>query len=99
MKMSLSKANPFVVGIVVYESFESDTVAKSGYVPMPNVTSEAMLGGHAVLCVGYNDIKKVWIMRNSWGTSWGDRGYFYLPYAYLLDNTLTSDLWNISKMK
>jgi C1A family cysteine protease len=57
--------------------------------------NDTVLGGHAVVCVGYDDIKKVWIMRNSWGTYWGDKGYFYLPYAYLTNDDLTSDLWII----
>ena len=61
---------------------------------MPDIKTETLLGGHAVLCIGYDDNKKVWIMRNSWGMS----GYFTLPYAYLLNSTLSSDLWNIMKI-
>ncbi len=94
MKNSLFATNPFVVGISVYESFESDTAAKT----MPNVKTEKLLGGHAVLCVGYDDVANHWIMRNSWGASWGDNGYFYLPYDYLLSTSLTSDLWNIRRV-
>lgn len=66
---------------------------------MPDLTTEKCLGGHAVLCVGYDDSKSHWIMRNSWGAEWGDKGYFYLPYPYLLNQDLTSDLWNITKVK
>jgi len=98
MKTSLNSGAPFVVGIAVYASFESANVAATGYVPMPDVNNEQFLGGHAIVCVGYNDAKQVWIMRNSWGNSWGANGYFYLPYAYLLDSNLSSDLWNITKM-
>lgn len=97
MKKSLANNNPFIVGIAVYESFESIKVAKSGYVPMP-YSNEKILGGHTVICVGYDDNKQVWIMRNSWGSNWGDKGYFYLPYLYLLDSKLSSDLWNIKKI-
>ena len=96
MKTLLVENNPFVVGIAVYESFMSDEVAKTGYVPMPSY-DEICEGGHAVLCVGYDDKKRVWIMRNSWSDLWGDKGYFYLPYEYLLDSSLSSDLWTISK--
>jgi C1A family cysteine protease len=98
MKTSLFNNAPFVVGICIYESFESDKVAATGMVPMPDTKKEQMLGGHAVLCVGYDDSRKVWIMRNSWGTDWGDKGNFYLPYDYLLDTNLSTDLWNITKM-
>lgn len=98
MKTSLYHHYPFVVGIAVYESFESRNVALTGKVPMPK-KGEQLLGGHAVVCVGYDDSKKVWIMRNSWGNEWGDNGYFYLPYEYLLDSNLSSDLWNIKSIK
>jgi C1A family cysteine protease len=96
MKTSLARGNPFVVGINVYESFESNEVSKSGIVPIPQ-HNEHCLGGHAVVCVGYDDHKQCWIMRNSWGNTWGMSGYFTLPYLYLLDSSLSSDLWNISK--
>jgi C1A family cysteine protease len=96
MKTCLINGYPFVVGIAVYSSFESDEVAKSGNVPLPNVHKEELLGGHAVVCVGYDASKEVWIMRNSWGTSWGNNGYFTLPFTYLLDSSLSSDLWAIT---
>jgi C1A family cysteine protease len=98
MKNALFSGYPFVVGIAVYASFETQTVANTGLVPMPTINDQ-LLGGHAVVCVGYNDNKKHWIMRNSWGSSWGDNGYFYLPYNYLLDSKLSSDLWCINKMQ
>jgi C1A family cysteine protease len=95
MKSSLANGYPFVVGILIYSSFESNA---TGVIPMPNVRTERHLGGHAVVCVGYDDNKQVWIMRNSWGTGWGMAGYFTLPYQYLLDSNLSSDLWNIMKI-
>ena len=66
---------------------------------MPNTRKEQILGGHAVVCVGYNEFSQKWIMRNSWGSSWGDKGYFYLPYNYLLNPSLTTDMWTITKME
>jgi C1A family cysteine protease len=98
MKASLAAGNPFAVAISVFASFETDEVSRSGVVPMPR-HNEACLGGHVVVCVGYDDHRRVWIMRNSWGACWGDRGYFTLPYAYLLDASLASDLWNIAQAK
>jgi len=64
---------------------------------MPKKT-EQLLGGHAVMCVGYKTIKKklYFIVRNSWGSSWGDRGYFYMPAAYISDSNLCDDFWTIS---
>ena len=47
------------------------------------------------MAVGYNDQTQVFIVRNSWGSGWGDGGYFYMPYAYLLDDNLSDDLWVI----
>jgi C1A family cysteine protease len=92
MKNALLSGIPFAVGILVFPSFLSSKVSSSGMVPMPS-RNEKPIGGHAICCVGYDDTKQVWIMRNSWGTSWGDNGYFYLPYAYLTNNSYTTDLW------
>jgi C1A family cysteine protease len=94
MKGCLAAGFPIVLGISVYESFESQQVAKSGVVPMPT-SSEKLLGGHAILAVGYHDAEQRFIMRNSWGTSWGLRGYFTIPYTYLTDSNLCDDLWTI----
>ena len=94
MKAYLNFGFPFVVGITVYNSFENATVNRSGIVPMPPVNKfDKILGGHAVLVCGYTTTH--WICRNSWGTSWGDNGYFYLPYAYLTNKKLNSDNWCI----
>ena len=97
MKKALNHGYPFVVGITIYESFESESVAKTGIVTMPT-PDENSLGGHAVVCVGYDDTKNLWIMRNSWGEGWGDGGYFYLPYEYLTNSDLASDLWCVTSM-
>jgi len=94
MKACLSEGYPFVYGFTVYESFESQQVAQTGDVPMPS-PGEQVLGGHAVLAVGYDDDESKFIVRNSWGPNWGDGGYFYMPYAYLLDNNLADDFWTI----
>jgi C1A family cysteine protease len=87
---------PFVFGFTVYESFESEAVASVGEVPMP-APDEQVLGGHAVLCVGYNRSNQMFTVRNSWGKDWGDHGYFYMPFAYLTDRNLSDDLWSIRR--
>lgn len=97
LKTALASGFPVVVGITVYESFESDAVAQSGAVPMPK-KGEQILGGHAVLVVGYDDAKGTWLLRNSWGPRWGQQGYFTLPYAYLLKTHLSSDFWTVQRV-
>jgi C1A family cysteine protease len=94
MKGCLAAGYPFVFGFTVYESFESATVAKTGIVPYPS-TGEKVLGGHAVLAVGYDDASQRFIVRNSWGSGWGMKGYFTIPYSYLTDNNLADDFWTI----
>lgn len=92
IRASLAKGMPVVFGIAVFESFETEAVAKTGLVPMPDQDKEKMVGGHAVMCVGYDNAKKVLIMRNSWGKEWGDSGYFYLPYGFIQQG-LAGDAW------
>ena len=87
-----------VFGFTVYESFQSPAVAQTGVMPMPK-PGEATVGGHAVMAVGYSDPKGQVIVRNSWGASWGDAGYFYMPYAYLIDDNLADDFWTIRLVK
>lgn len=92
MKAALAAGYPIAGGFSVYESFESDAVAKTGIVPMPGKDDSA-LGGHAILVVGYDDAKKWYIVRNSWGSGWGDKGYFYMPYDFFSNPDLADDFW------
>jgi len=94
MRACLADGYPFVFGFTVYDAFESAEVAKSGTLNMPK-KSESVLGGHAVLAVGYNDKQKRFLVRNSWGDRWGKQGYFTIPYAYLSDRNLSDDFWTI----
>jgi C1A family cysteine protease len=94
LKGCLAHGYPFVFGFTVYESFESQEVAKTGIMPMP-AAGEHALGGHAVLAVGYDDTQHQFIVRNSWGPGWGIKGYFLMPYAYITDSNLVADLWTI----
>jgi len=94
MKGCLASGYPFVFGFTVYESFESAQVAKTGVVPMP-ASNEQTLGGHAVMAVGYDDSKQSFIVRNSWGPGWGLKGYFLMPYLYLMHPGLSSDYWTV----
>jgi C1A family cysteine protease len=94
MKGCLAEGYPFIFGFSVYESFEEYDKWKDWTTPMPG-HDERIIGGHAVLAVGYDDEEQVFIVRNSWGQGWGDAGYYYMPYAYLIDDNLSDDFWTI----
>jgi len=95
---------PVAFGFTVYASFESQTTANTGIVKLP-AANEQVLGGHAVVCVGYSDTMKsangktvgYLKIRNSWGDQWGQAGYCWMPYAYLTSLGLISDMWVITK--
>jgi len=105
LKQCLVDGDPFVFGFVVYKSFESEQTSKTGMMTMPN-TNDEIIGGHAVVCVGYDDTKGVWIIRNSWGSKWGDNGYFYMPDEFMFGKSndesvgeYTHDFWCIEITK
>ena len=95
LKSCLASGYPFIFGFMVYESFETQEVGRTGRMPMP-APNEPNLGGHAVMGVGYDDDTQCVIVRNSWGTQWGDEGYFHMPYAYISNPSLASDFWQIT---
>jgi C1A family cysteine protease len=95
MRACLADGYPFVFGLMLYESFESHKVRHTGIVSMPSPAHEKTVGGHAMLCVGYDDDEKVFIVRNSWGADWGKEGYCFIPYHYLQTHKLTEDFWTV----
>lgn len=94
MKNCLASGFPFTFGFACYESFFSQQVADTGIVPMP-LGNEQLVGGHAVLAIGYDDATSRFLVRNSWGTEWGVDGYFTIPYSYLTNPNLADDFWTI----
>ncbi|HXB14022.1 MAG TPA: C1 family peptidase [Bacteroidia bacterium] len=92
IKQTLAAGYPIVFGFTAYPEFELPGVAQTGVLPMPT-GNEAPVGGHAVIAVGYH--QDYITVRNSWGVNWGDKGYFYMPVAYITNPNLASDLWVI----
>ena len=91
IKSVLARGYPIAFGIQVYSSFQSQAANATDVIPMPNTATERLLGGHAVVLVGYD--KTRFIVRNSWGTNMQDKGYFYLPYEYVKSTSLSNSFW------
>jgi len=96
----LAEGYPFSLGISLFErSFVKNAeVKRTGIVPMPG-QGDREHGGHAVLVVGYDEARRVFIVRNSWGGRWGDGGHFYLPYDFfthrVAGRSLAWDFWTL----
>jgi len=105
VKTSLASGHPAMFGFTVYNSIEQ--AEKTGKIPFPS-SREKIEGGHAVAAVGYNDRIKInniygqkettgaLLIRNSWGKGWGEEGYGWLPYDYILKG-LAEDFWSVIK--
>lgn len=105
IKKQLSAGIPSMMGFTCYTSLDHPKTSTSGKIPFPG-ENESILGGHAVMVIGYDDDlvitnpidkkrkKGALIIRNSWGTNWGDDGYGYIPYEYVKQK-LASDFWSI----
>ena len=107
VKNAVAAGTPVIIGFNVYASFEGawgnipHGQTGSGMMPYPNTNTEQLLGGHAVCLVGYDDNLNGgrFIARNSWGTGWGDNGYFYMPYQVIQNTSMSSDFWTISGVR
>jgi len=111
IKSALYSGKFVMLGISVYDSFMTDAVAKSGIIPMPNINKEMNQGGHCIHLVGWTTYKNVsyYIIRNSWGTSWGNNGnpinpvvnngsnggFAFIPTAYVLDQNLAFEFISV----
>lgn len=94
LRECLVEENLIAFGFCVYDTLYQVT-AKKPVLELPDY-SQSLLGGHAVVAVGYDDDKQHFIIRNSWGKHWGEEGYFYMPYSYVLNPQLSMDFWTIS---
>jgi C1A family cysteine protease len=93
----LAAGFPFVFGFTVFNDWYSKDPRPST-IPLPAANDRA-IGGHAVMCVGYDNRTQLFKIRNSWGPSQGKHGYFFMPYAYLTAGNLASDFWTINAVK
>jgi C1A family cysteine protease len=108
VKAMLAAGFPSMFGFTIYSSAYWHENIKKGHIPIPNSRQDKVMGGHAVVAVGYDDYRKVdsadsnyfsqgaFLIRNSWGTAWGESGYGWLPYDYVLQG-FTRDWWSILK--
>jgi len=86
------------MGMSIYATFESPAVRETGRATMPE-PDERLIGGHAVMVVGYDEKQERFIVRNSWGPRWGLRGYFLLPYEFVLsEKRYAWDFWTILEL-
>jgi len=99
IKRHLCGGLPSMFGFTVYSSIYSPSVEQTGEIPFPG-SGDRQEGGHAIVAVGYDDNKVIrgtkgaLLIRNSWGTSWGDKGYGWMPYAYV-EEGLAVDFWSL----
>jgi C1A family cysteine protease len=105
VKTYLASGHPAMFGFTVYNSIEQ--ADKTGKIPFPS-SKEKIEGGHAIAAVGYDDNMKIknkygqketkgaLLIRNSWGKGWGEEGYGWLPYEYVLKG-LAEDFWSVVK--
>lgn len=106
VKTYLAAGVPSMFGFTVYSSIEQ--AGDDGAIPLPG-PKEQVSGGHAIVAVGYDDAKKIrnrgggaketvgaFLIRNSWGEGWGEKGYGWLPYEYA-GAGLAEDWWTLIK--
>ena len=96
----LNDGYPFIFGIYLYTSFNSFQTVLTGIVPMPDKENEKRIGGHCMMAVGWKKMeqegveKEFLIVQNSWGDTWADKGFCYIPMEYVMSND-TFDFWTI----
>ncbi len=97
MKQVLASGYLVGFGFQVFDNMMTQDMATNGWLHRPG-PNDSFQGGHAVVLVGYDDVKKAFKVRNSWGTGWGQKGYFWIDYDYVGDTTLCSDFWVVNSV-
>ncbi len=93
----LASGFPFVFGFTVFDGWYNSRPLPA-VIPLPS-KNDTPIGGHAVMCIGYDNSTSLFKIRNSWGVEVGDNGDFYIPYAYLASGNLSNDFWVINTVK
>jgi C1A family cysteine protease len=95
IKSLLQDKIPIIFGYSVYINFENQVI-EDNTIKLPKNTDK-FIGGDCGVCVGFDDLKKLFIIMNCKGVEWGDKGYFYMPYSYVLNNNLCNNFWIIKE--
>lgn len=97
VQAAVASCFPVIIGLTLFESFESELAATTGIIPMPDIHNEQMIGGHCMAVVGYGQQPGHFTVQNSWGAGWGDKGFCYMPYDLIGSSKFGSDYWIITK--
>jgi hypothetical protein len=97
IRQNLLLDNPVLCGIKLFESIYKDEVKNTGII---NYSEEydKILGGHCIILVGFDNNKKYYKFINSWGPTWGDKGFGYLPYEYIKNIRLSNEFYIIKNI-
>ena len=98
LKFALAKGYPVIFGLKLYKSFYVRN--NTGIIPFPSAKEQKLgkYGNHAMLLIGYSDQEKLFLVRNSWGTDFGESGYCYIPYDYLANPMYCSEAFIIQQI-
>jgi C1A family cysteine protease len=98
IKKELIANNPVIFGIKVFTNFNSENAKKTGFINVPNLETDDLIGGHSAILVAFDDTTNLYTFINTWGNSWGDGGLGYIPYEYVNNPELADEFYVMSKV-